>query len=78
MGLLSEQNIFFEISPWAYARIKFLSSFKIRLKIHFLSKSRSIKMLWYKIQFQDRCLFILRDTCKKVIFFCIFHKSIKK
>jgi hypothetical protein len=33
-----------EISPWTYARIQFFSSFKMRLKIHILSESRSVNL----------------------------------
>jgi hypothetical protein len=30
----------------------FLRPLKMRLEIHFYSKSRSVKILWYKNQFQ--------------------------
>jgi hypothetical protein len=38
-----------EISPWAYAQKSIFSAFKMTLKIHFLSESRSVKILLDKI-----------------------------
>jgi hypothetical protein len=53
MGLLSEQNIFFGNKPMGLsAKIIFFPSFKMTLKIHFLSESRSVKNLLNKILFQ--------------------------
>jgi hypothetical protein len=50
MGLFSEQNIFFGNKPMGLCANKFFfSPFKIRLKNHFLSESRSVKILWDKI-----------------------------
>ena len=42
---LANKIFFSEISPMTYARIKFFSSFEMRLKIHFYSESRSAKIL---------------------------------
>jgi hypothetical protein len=53
MGLFSEQNIFFENKPMGLMHENnFFSSFKMTEKNLFLSKSRSVKILWYKILFQ--------------------------
>jgi hypothetical protein len=50
MDLLSEQNIFFENKPMGLcAKIIYFSSFKMTFKIHFLSESRSVKILLDKI-----------------------------
>jgi hypothetical protein len=50
MGFLSEQNIFFRNKHMGlFANIIFFASFKMTLKIHFLSESRSVKILLDKI-----------------------------
>jgi hypothetical protein len=46
MGLFSEQNIFFGNKPKGLCANKiFFHPLKMRLKIHFYSKSRSVKIL---------------------------------